>query len=83
MPNYFWDIIDLKEKFDFSPLRIMGCQPSWKHKDEEDVALDGIGSKRRLDFNSDAVSRSDAILKLIANPHIEERFRQTFPLIVF
>ena len=81
VPNYIWDIIDLKEKFDFVPLRIMGFNPYWEHTDDEDDALDGIGYKRSLDFNSDAVSRSDALQKLIANPHIEERFRKTFPFI--
>lgn len=81
VPNYIFEIIDLKEKFDFVPLRIMKFNPYWEHTGDEDDALDGIGYKRRLDFHSDAVSRSDALQKLIDNPHIEERFRNTFPFI--
>ncbi len=81
VPNYVWDIIDLKEKFDFVPLRIMGFNPYWKHTNDEDDALDGIGYKRRSDFNSDAVSRSDALQKLADNSHIEDRFKTTFPFI--
>ena len=83
VPNYVWDIIDLKEKLDFVPLRIMGFNPYWEHTDDEDDALDGIGYTRRSDFNSDAVSRSDALQKLADNSHVEDRFKATFPFIEF
>lgn len=83
VPNYFWDLIDLKEKDEFNPLRIMGFNPYWSHSDDEDDALDGIGYKRKPDFTSDATSRTDALRKLANNPHIEKRFRETFPFIEF
>lgn len=61
------------------PLRIMGFNPYWKHTEDEDDALGRIGYKRSFDFKSDAVSRSVALQKLASNPHIESRFRWTFP----
>lgn len=83
VPSYFWDLIDLKEKFEFKPLKVMGFNPYWLHNDDEDDALDGIGYKRRPDFRSDVTSRIDALQKLASNPHIEERFKTTFPFIDF
>lgn len=79
VPNYIWDLIDLKEEFDFKPLKIMGFNPYWVHTDVEDDALEGIGYKRRQDFVSDAVSRPTALRILEENRHIAERFQQMFP----
>ncbi|MBD8513421.1 hypothetical protein IFO68_12145 [Photobacterium sp. CAU 1568] len=83
VPNYFWDLIELKEKVDFKPLKIMGFTPYWLHSSDEGDALDGLGFKRNPDFTSDAISRTDALRKLAKNPHIEKRFRETFPFIEF
>ena len=80
-PNYVWDLMDLKEKFDYKPLQIMGFNPVWTHSRDEDDALDGIGYTRYADFISDATSRNLALEKLADNPHIIERFRKTFPFI--
>lgn len=83
VPAYIWDLIDLKEAFEFKPLRIMGFNPYWSHRDDEDAALDGIGYRRWPDFKSDSTSRPDALQKLSNNPHIEARFKATFPFIEF
>ncbi|GAA0398495.1 hypothetical protein GCM10009133_04160 [Cocleimonas flava] len=81
VPLYFWDILDIENKFDFKPLSVMGFNPYWKHTKIEDYALEGIGYKRRDDFVSDAVPREKALKALEENPHIERRFRELFPFI--
>ncbi|MFQ3789867.1 hypothetical protein [Halomonas sp. A29] len=81
VPAYFWDILDIENKFDFKPLSVMGFNPSWKHTESENDALDGIGYRRWNDFVSDAVPRDLALQALERNPHIEQRFREMFPFI--
>ncbi|WP_421710315.1 hypothetical protein [Algihabitans sp.] len=81
VPSYFWDILDLKNKFDFKPISIMGFIPYWEHDEGEGNALDGIGYRRKTDFSSDVVSREQATKSLEKNMHIEQRFRDTFPFI--
>ena len=81
VPSYFWDICDIRDKFDFKPIAVMGFNPYWKHSQEEGEALDGIGYKRFADFRSDASSKQDALRALVKNPHIEIRFNNTFPFI--
>ena len=84
VPTYFFDILDIKEKFDFTLKRheVIGFTPSWQgSSDKEEDALDGIGYKRNSDFSSDASSKEAALKALSENPHIEQRFRDTFPFI--
>jgi len=81
VPSYFWDILDIEDKFDFKPLSIMGFNPYWQHTGTEEYALDGIAYKRRKDHVSDAVSSKAALNALVENPHIEKRFREMFPFI--
>lgn len=85
IPSYFFEVLDIKEKFDFTlkSRQIIGFHPSWDGGDEEDDALCGICYKRFPDYRSDAASREDALAALARNPHIEERFRKTFPFIDF
>lgn len=83
VPHFIWDITELNDRYDFIPLKIMGFTPHWVHTNDEDDAVDGIGYKRWSSFASDASSRRDALEKLSTNPHIEERFRNTFPFIQF
>ncbi|KPQ22191.1 MULTISPECIES: hypothetical protein [unclassified Halomonas] len=81
VPAYFWDILDIENKFDFKPFSVMGFNPSWEHTESESDALDGIGYRRWNDFLSDAVPREVALQELDRNPHVEKRFRETFPFI--
>ncbi len=81
VPSYVWDAIDLNQKFDFVPLKVMGFTPGWKRSDDENDAINGISYRRRKDYTSDAVASDDALKKLRENPHIEDRFKKTFPFI--
>lgn len=81
VPNYVWDAIDLTQKFDFLPLKIMGFTPHWDHSLDEADALLGIGYRRGDDFTCDAMGQDAALKILRDNPQIEDRFRTTFPFI--
>lgn len=83
VPFYVFDILDLKNKFDFKPLITIGFVPHWDHTEKESDAINAIAYKRRPDYVSDAVSREEALKALEANPHIENRFRESFPFIDF
>jgi hypothetical protein len=83
VPNYFFDILDIEEKFDYTLKRnsIVGFTPSWEGARQEEHAIDGIAYKRNPNHNSDSVSRNDALIALKENPHIEKRFRELFPFV--
>lgn len=81
VPSYVWELLDLNNKHEYNPIRILEYAPVWRHSGNESDALRGIGYKRHVDFTSDAISREDALRKLKENPHIEERFRAAFPFI--
>ena len=81
IPVYIWKILEVKTRYDFKPLQIMGFTPSWKKNEDEDKALAGIAYKRWENFRSDFVPRDSALQKLKENQHIEERFQYTFPFI--
>jgi hypothetical protein len=83
VPNYFFDILDIQEKFDYTLKRhsIVGFTLGWECTRQEENALDGIAYKRNSNHDSDSVSRNDALIALKENPHIEKRFRDLFPFI--
>ena len=80
-PTYFFDIIDLEDRRDFYEYEVIGYSPSWGYTDKTFKALRGIGYKRWPDYKNDGVSRKVGLKHLEANPHIETRFRETFPFI--
>ena len=82
-PVYLYDILDVDSEFDYTlrSYELIGFTPYWKKSSKEELALDGIGYKRQLDFSSDLSSKDSALQALLENPHIEERFRLTFPFI--
>ncbi|MCB5200599.1 hypothetical protein LGQ03_15260 [Loktanella sp. TSTF-M6] len=81
LPDYIWSMLDMKDKFDFKPLKVLGFTPYWDHSREEEQALAGIGYLRSSTFTSDLASKTDAIKLLDDNPHIHERFQHTFPFL--
>ena len=81
LPGYIFDILDIKERFDFKPSITIGFVPHWEHMDRELDAIEAITYNRRSEYISDAASRKDALKALEENPHIEQRFRETFPFI--
>ena len=85
VPNYFFDILDLEESFDYT-LKVadyLGFWAAWDASDGELEALRGVGFKRFSNFRSDASHRNSALAALEANPRVEEKFRETFPFIEF
>ncbi len=81
-PTYFFDILDVKERRDLHEDEIIGHFIDWDPANQKELkALDGIGYKRWPDYESDYVSRKTALKCLEENPHIETRFRETFPFI--
>ncbi|WP_052265441.1 hypothetical protein [Ruegeria sp. ANG-R] len=85
VPNYFFDILDIDEKFDYTlrTVNYLGFHPSWDASEVELLALDGIAFLRFHDHQTDASQREGATSALRSNPHVEERFRETFPFIEF
>lgn len=81
VPPYIWDLIDVPNKLAFNPVEIIGFNPYWKHSQEEDYALIGIGYKQNDDFENDYVDRANALNALSNNNHIESRFFETFPFL--
>lgn len=83
VPGYIFDILDCKEKFDYT-LRarpIVGFDPAWDATSDELTALEGVGFIRFPDFNTDASSKEQALEALERNRHVEGRFRELFPFI--
>ncbi|WP_157757132.1 hypothetical protein [Pannonibacter phragmitetus] len=83
VPSFFWDVIDVKEKYDFT-LKIadyMGFCPSWDPPRSEFNALIGICFRRFPDHYEDTVSKSEALAALESHPSVERRFREIFPFI--
>jgi len=85
VPDYIFDILDAKEKFDYTlrVSQIIGYNPYWECSKQERYALYGIAYKRNAKHESDAVLREEALKALEKNPHILQRFRETFPFIDF
>lgn len=81
LPGYIFDILDIKERFDFKPSMTIGFIPHWAHVDRELDAIEAIAYKRRADYTSDAVNQDDALNALAENPHIERRFYEIFSFI--
>lgn len=82
-PSYFFDILDVKEKFDFTlkVSKYLGFWAAWNATDHELDALQGIGFRRFPEFHSDASQREEALRMLAENPHVEKQFREMFPFI--
>ena len=87
LPTYIFDIMeleDLREIFKGANGPI-GFDAFSDLSDIEENAIDGIAYKRGFydhPLNYDIhISREDALKALTASPHIEDRFRETFPFI--
>lgn len=83
VPSYFYEILDTNKKSEYilGAGEVIGFYPDWDATADELNALDGIGYKRFADFQSDASSKQSAATALIRNPHVENRFKATFPFI--
>ncbi|MCZ4283148.1 hypothetical protein O4H49_20385 [Kiloniella laminariae] len=83
IPSYFFNILDINEKFEYTLKRqeVVGFTPSWEGTTFEENALYGIGYKRNIAYQNDVVSQISALKALSKNPHIEERFKETFPFL--
>lgn len=85
IPSYFYNLLEIKGPY-FSAriiMDIVGFYPPWMSTDDEEDALYGVGYKRDVKFTTDAIRREDALSALSRNPHIEQRFRDSFPFIEF
>lgn len=84
-PSFLFDILDAKEKFDYTlkVRQIIGFNPSWDPSESEHQAIAGIAYKRFPNHKSDVARKDPALKALTANPHIESRFRETFPFITW
>ncbi len=83
VPNYFFDILDLKERPDYTRhiREVLGFRPSWGVTEEKMAALIGIGYKRFPEYSMDNASKASAIKALEESPDIDARFRSIFPFI--
>ncbi len=80
-PNYIFDMIDVDQRIDFKPMRIMGWTPSATLRDDEHDALKGIGFMRQICEHEDVISRQKAIEKLRANEAFHQRVKDFFPFL--
>ncbi len=81
-PGYLFDLAEYNgtlAKID----GVLGFVPSWRHSDEDEVALYGIAARRGADMFDWPIEREAALAALAGCPQIEARFRQTFPFISF
>ena len=83
VPNYFFDILDIEEKFDYTlqTARLLGFHPGWDATDIELLALDGVAFMRFPNYQTDASERDEAISALQKNPHVAKLFGEFFPFI--
>ena len=83
VPTYFFDILDIEEKFDYTLkiAQIVGFYDGGHINSIEEKALCGIGYIRFPEYKSDYVTKKDAIEALSKLPYIEKRFRDMFPFI--
>jgi hypothetical protein len=83
VPHYFWDILDIKDRITYlrSKREIFGYFPNARLEEIERKALCGIGYTRFPDYQSDFVAKEEALQALADNPHIAQRFHETFPFI--
>lgn len=84
LPTYMYYLIDCKN---LSEVReVIGFNVSPRLKDKESEALWGIAAKRGVDIEEvyeGLITREKALKRLQQYPHIEKRFRETFPFIKF
>lgn len=84
LPTYFFGLDSLERRAG-ALYRAIGFVPSPDLSDSESNAIDGIAYKRGAydpPPNYDAhIGREDALRALADNPHIEQRFRDTFPFL--
>ncbi|MGE4323162.1 MAG: hypothetical protein AB7E60_09060 [Sphingobium sp.] len=79
-PDYLLDILDLKQKFDYTlhVRRILGFIPGANLSDDEYRAVDGIAYRRFPRHQSDGSTKETALTALARNPRIEQLFRTLF-----
>lgn len=87
MPGYLFDILDCKETdgFKLSVYKMIGFTPSYELTDDESTSLTGIAVKRGLTdlkWEDDPINSLEEAKRVMSdNPHVEKRFRETFPFI--
>lgn len=82
LPNYLIDLMDFNDE---SPdlFKIIGFVPVWKHNKDQLKALYGIAIKRGKSLSDIDITANEALTALEKYSEIEERFRNTFPFIIF
>ena len=80
-PSYIFDMLDVEQRGDFKPNKIMGWTPiSGVSKSEMD-ALTGIGFLRGICDFEDIVSRTNAIERLRTDDVLFSRVKAFFPFL--
>jgi hypothetical protein len=82
VPQYVFELADFNERLP-QLFKIVGFVPHWTHTEDENLALHGIAFKRKREVYNPPVPAEVALAKLQQNPHVETRFRKTFPFIDF
>lgn len=80
-PNYIFDMLDVKQRVDFKPIRNMGWHAGSTLTDDELDMLTGIGFRRGISDFEDRVSRAEAIRKLDADDVFFARVKEFFPFL--
>jgi hypothetical protein len=82
LPLYMYDLPDYK-KGDYNLPELIGFATSWKFSEKDSEALYGIAYKRGFEPYDCSLTKEEAIKRLEECPHIEKKFRDTFPFIDF
>src|SRR5262245_5426791 len=77
-PGYLFVLFEFRGPL-FKIYETIGFVPHWPYTDDEKLALLGIAFKRGREPFDPPIDRETALKKLHQYPHIEERFRATFP----
>ena len=82
LPVYIYDLIDFKKE-DYNLHKLINFATGWKFPETDKEALYGIAYKRGFEPYDCPLTKEEAIKRLKECPHIEKKFRETFPFIEF
>ena len=80
-PDYFLNIIDLKQRYELKPSDTFGFDPVWSHRNLEMKIIMAIGFKRGIKKAEDIIKRAEQEKYLKNDKNIISRFYNTFPFL--
>ncbi len=82
LPTYMYDLLDFKKE-DYNLHELINFSIGWGFPEKDKEALYGLAYKRGFEPYDCPLTKEEAIKRLEECPHIEKKFRETFPFIEF